>query len=392
MPLPPPASDELFERRLHALSQQSLLRPRRSDARQRASAAAAALARPLIDLSSNDYLGLGRQPLLTVATSPRAGAGASRLIHGTDPQHDALEGALAGWLGVEDSLLFSSGYAANLGVLSCLPERDDIVLSDALNHASLIDGARLSRARVVVLPHRDVAALRHHLQVFADRTVWFVTEAYFSMDGTAPDLAAVADCLQRHGRAHLILDEAHSLGTFGSAGRGLGHASRSATTATIGTFGKAFGLQGAFVAGSRALCSWLWNRARSFVFSTATSPALAAAVLERLELVRGAESTRARLSQLSAEFHGELSRRAPAHCVPGSSGPIVPYLIGGSAQAVAAAEALVANGVLTQSIRPPTVPQGEARLRFTVHAELSSSELELVLRLLATDTALGASP
>src|SRR5690606_8174559 len=146
VPLPPPASDELFERRLHALSQQSLLRPRRSDARQRASAAAAALARPLIDLSSNDYLGLGRQPLLTVATSPRAGAGASRRIRGTGPQHDALEGALAGWLGVEDSLLFSSGYAANLGVLSCLPERDDIVLSDALNHASLIDGARLSRA------------------------------------------------------------------------------------------------------------------------------------------------------------------------------------------------------------------------------------------------------
>lgn len=383
LPLPH-RSDDALARRLARLDELTLLRPRHPDGRDRAQTAACLHGRPLLDLSSNDYLGLARLPLVPTDpdSAPSAGAGASRLIHGTAPQHNALERALSDWLATEDALLFSSGYAANVGLVSALAGPDDVILSDALNHASLIDGARLARAEIRILPHRDVNALREQLEALPRRTIWFVTEAYFSMDGTQPDLPAVNDCLSRHGDAHLVLDEAHSLGVFGPEGRGLGYGLEPRPAATVGTFGKAFGLQGAFIAGSRTLCQWLWNRARSFVYSTASSPALAAVLLQRLERVRAADPERAKLSALSQSFHDALLNQLGSHHLTGNLGPIVPYALGTERAALHLAESLLSEGILTQAIRPPTVPHGSARLRMTLHAALSEADLDRVVRAL----------
>lgn len=366
----------LLEQRLADLRERHLLRDRHNAARARAEAGAAALGRPLVDLSSNDYLGLARLP---IAPSGPGGAGASRLIHGTRPAHVQLEAELAEWLGTEDALLFTSGYAANVGLMSALAEPGDLVVSDALNHASLIDGCRLSRAEVAVVPHRDVGALERALRQAGDRTVWVVSEAYFSMDGTSCDLPDIGAVLERYPKAHLILDEAHSLGVFGPEGRGLAADVGVVPSALVGTFGKAFGLHGAFVAGSRDLCAWLWNRARSFVFSTASSPALVEAASERLRLVRGATAERARLQAICSAVHGHLSERYAERKVRGSHGPITPLLIGAEEAAVRVASQLADCGILTQAVRPPTVPQGTSRIRLSLGSHLADDDLPYAL-------------
>ena len=380
-------SDEQLGQRLAQLDQSALLRSRNPGARANAAQAAARHGRALIDLSSNDYLGLAARPLVSAPyASTAAGAGASRLIHGTAREHEALEKALAEWLGTEDALLFSSGYAANVGLVSAIAAAGDVILSDALNHASIIDGARLSRAEVHVLPHRDLPALRAHLDSHAGRTVWYVTEAYFSMDGSSPELPSVVEALKRHGRAHLLLDEAHSLGTIGAEGRGLGHQLDPRPAATVGTFGKAFGLQGAFVAGSKTMCNWLWNRARSFVYSTATSPVLTAALISRLNDVRRAEPERRRLAALSLLFHEALDKHSAGRSIRGSRGPISPYLVGDDRAALELSSTLLEQGILTQAIRPPTVPSGTSRLRMTLHAGLNETDLDTVLSALHAAT------
>jgi 8-amino-7-oxononanoate synthase len=363
---------ELLEQRLAQLLNSGLLRDPASPLRRRAEAASEHLGRPLIDLSSNDYLGLAHLP---IAPTTGGGAGASRLIHGTRPAHRQLEAELAKWLDTEDALLFTSGYAANVGLVSALAEPGDLVLSDELNHASLIDGCRLSRAEVKVLPHRDVSALARALEAAGERTVWVATEAYFSMDGTTCDIAAVAEVLRSYPNAHLLLDEAHSLGVFGPSGRGRAAAAGYAPAALMGTFGKAFGIHGAFVAGSRDLCTWLWNRARSFVFSTASSPALTEAVSERLRLVIGATAIRHRLDSLCEAFHLQLQSHFPERRVRGSVGPITPLVIGSPDAAVAVAQALADRGVLTQAVRPPTVPMGTSRIRLSLGAHLEHAQL-----------------
>jgi len=316
-------------------------------------------------LCSNDYLGYAAWP---VAETAPAGSGASRLISGDHPHHREAERALATWVEAEDALLFTSGYAANVGLLSSLASRGDLVISDTLNHASIIDGCRLSRADVEVVPHRDVEAVRRRLEGSVHRRRWVVTESYFSMNGQSPDLRALRSVCDAHG-AGLIVDEAHALGVFGPGGRGLCAEASVRPDVLVGTLGKAVGLQGAFVAGPAVLRRWLWNRARSFVFSTGPSPVLSATVPTRVATIVEDDGRRGRLLRASEALRVGLRERG-AHIPEDNHGPVIPWILGGEADAVAMSRALLARGLFVQAIRPPTVPAGTARLRFTLNAAL----------------------
>jgi 8-amino-7-oxononanoate synthase len=332
-------------------------------------------------LCSNDYLGFAadsRELRAVAGSPPPSGAGASRLISGHHAEHAALEAALAAWVGLPAALVFSSGYAANVGTLAALCGEDDVIVSDALNHASIIDGSRLSRARVAVVPHLDAAAVDAALAAPARRK-FVVTESYFSMDGDSPDLPRLRAICDAHGAA-LIVDEAHALGVFGPTGAGSCRAVGVVPDVLIGTLGKAVGMQGAFVAGSAALASWLWNRARSFVFSTGIAPWLAAALRLRVARVIAADAERARLAAIVARVRSAFSERpgGPAPIAP-SHGPIMPWLCGTPERALALRDQLLARGVFVQAIRPPTVPTGTSRLRITLHARLSDADIDRLL-------------
>ncbi|MEY2936614.1 MAG: hypothetical protein RL033_7363 [Pseudomonadota bacterium] len=306
----------------------------------------------------------------------RVGAGASRLVSGTTFEHEALERELAQWLDVDACLLFSSAYAANVGALSALALQGDAVFSDELNHASIIDGCRLSRAETVVIPHRDLPALAEALsRPRPERSVrWVVTESYFSMDGTSPDFAALRALCDRH-EAALVVDETHSLGVFGPEGRGLVAAAGVRADLLVGGLGKAFGLQGGFIAGSRSLQQWLWNRARSFVFSTGLSPWLCDRGRLHLQEVRGAEGARRRLVTLGMQLERALAA-ANIPLPPGRHGPLFPIVFGTEGAALAAAERLQQLGVRAQPIRPPTVPRGTARLRVSLRADMTEADVD----------------
>ncbi|MBN1612662.1 MAG: 8-amino-7-oxononanoate synthase [Polyangiaceae bacterium] len=341
-----------------------------------------------VDACSNDYLGYARESVSRetemALLTHRLGAGASRLIRGTHQAHVDLESRLADWVQLPAALLFSSGYAANVGALSALAGPNDIILSDALNHASIIDGCRLSRAEVIILPHCDAPALREALARTPAKTRrWVVTESYFSMDADTPDLTEVRGICDSSG-AHLVVDEAHALGVFGPEGRGLCASLGVVPDVLIGTLGKALGTQGAFVAGPTLLRTWLWNRARSFVFSTATSPALAAITANRVARARRDDPARRRLEHLAASLRKTL--RQSGLVVPSLSfGPIVPVIIGDTRRTVRTATALSALGIRVQAIRPPTVPDGTARLRITISASTSDAEFNrLTAALVAT--------
>ena len=384
-------TERFLENALDELEAQSLLRDA-DGGRQRAEAIAAAreLGVEFIDASSNDYLGLARcvvsRETLNALEGLEPGSGASRLIHGTRAPHEELEQALSSWVGLPRALTFASGYAANVGLMSALGVPGSLVVSDALNHASIIDGCRLSKAEVRVVPHLDLAAVERALQESPAELRWVVTESYFSMDGDGPDLKALAAICERN-RAGLVVDEAHALGVFGPEGAGRCAEAGVVPDALVGTFGKALGAHGAFVAGSERLRSFLWNRARSFVFSTAPSPLLARLGMLHVKQVRAADAERRRLTALTAELRSELQRKGQA-VLEGSFGPIVPVLAGSNERALAAAAALRAEGILTQAIRPPTVPAGTARLRVTMTAAQSSTQLarlaEALLRTVGT--------
>lgn len=337
----------------------------------------------LLDLTSNDYLGLAAEEVPPeIGAGVRYGAGASRLILGTHQEHAALEAELASWTGFEQALLFSSGYAANVGALGCLLGPGDVVFSDALNHASLIDGCRLSRAAVRVLPHRDLAALEAGLESSGGATArWVVVESYYSMDGVSPDLAELRALCDRHD-AHLYVDEAHGLGVFGERGAGLCAERGVRPDVLLGGLGKACGGQGGFVASSTAVRDWLWNRARSFVFSTAPSPALTSLLIDRVRRVRTAEDRRRRLRQAIELFRQRLTELG-VPLIAGSHGPIVGVPLGEAERALRLAATLRAQGILTQPIRPPTVPPGASRLRLTVTAGHAPDDLERVASALA---------
>lgn len=325
-----------------------------------------------IDASSNDYLGLAAASVsretLEALVGAEFGSGASRLIHGTRPAHEKLEAELADWAGLPTALLWSSGYAANLGTIAALADAESLIVSDQLNHASIIDGCRLSRARVVVTPHRDVAAVRHALIHRNERRALVVTESIFSMDGNAAPLRELREVCTAHGAA-LLVDEAHALGILGPNGAGLCSLEGVLPDGLVGTLGKAVGLQGAFVAGSPALRSWLWNRARSFVFSTAPSPVVTALALHQVRLARAADHQRARVLETARAVEGALRARGVPLC-PDLRGPILPVLLGDNDRALRVAARLRQRLILTQAIRPPTVPPGGARLRLTITSRL----------------------
>jgi 8-amino-7-oxononanoate synthase len=328
---------------------------------------------------SNDYLGLAGR----TGARERAGSGASRLVHGDLPVHARLEEACAGLVLQPHALTFTSGYAANVGLLAALAGPGDLIVSDAWNHASIVDGARLSRARIAVVPHLDIAATERALAGRHGGRAFVVTESYFSMDADSPDLAGLRKVCDTHGAA-LLVDEAHALGVLGPEGRGLCAEAGVRADAVVGTFGKAFGAAGAFVAGCAALQAWLWNRARPFVFSTGLAPVLAATALEGVLLAGREPERRRRLLEATRQMRSGMLELG---VTLGGHGPIMPWVVGEPAAAMALAEALGAEGYDVRAIRPPTVPEGSARLRLTVTAAHGAEEvggfLEAVKRLQA---------
>jgi 8-amino-7-oxononanoate synthase len=347
--------------------------------------------RPALLFSSNNYLGLASHPALRAAAVDAiaqwgCGAGASRLIAGHLALHADVERRLAAFKGTEAALLFPSGYQANVGAVTALAGPGDHVFSDALNHASIIDGCRLSRAAVHVYPHADVAAL-DRLLAAAPRTGrrLVVTDAVFSMDGDRAPLADLV-ALARHYHAHLVLDEAHSAGVLGTRGAGLAEATglTDAVAVHVGTLGKALGGAGAYVAGSATLIELLVNRARSFVYTTALPPASVATAAAALDVVAAEPDRRARVLAHAARLRDGV--RALGLPTDGDT-HIVPVLLGDNARALAFAAALLARGVLVQAIRPPTVPPGTARLRVTPMATHTDAHVDRALAAFAAAAA-----
>jgi 8-amino-7-oxononanoate synthase len=279
-------------------------------------------------------------------------------------------------VGCASALAFSSGYTANVGLLSAMAGPGDLVVSDALNHASIIDGIRLSRARTVVVPHLDLGGVERALRDrAASGRAFVVTESYFSMDADAPDLRALRQICDRHGAA-LFVDEAHALGVLGPGGAGLCAAAGVTPDALVGTFGKSFGAAGAFVAGCPSLTAWLWNRSRPFVFSTGMSPVVAAAALAGMQAATNEPERRDRVLAASGQIRKGLQALGVSLL---GFGHIVPWVVGDPREAVALAARLCAEGVDVRAIRPPSVPNGTARLRLTVTAEHTAADIERAL-------------
>lgn len=336
--------------------------------------------RRVVCLCSNNYLGLAHDPAITEAARKAAekegvGAGASRLITGTMGAHLEAEEKLAQFVGAPAALLFSSGYAANVGSIQALVGRDDVLFSDALNHASLIDGARLSRAEVHVYPHRDLSGLRGLLERHrrGKRRALIVSDSVFSMDGVIAPVEGLA-ALAMEFDAGLMIDEAHALGVLGPDGAGVCASVGVAPDVLIGTLGKSFGVAGAFVAGSQELTALVRNRARSFVYSTAPPPVLARAVVAALHRVREADDSRARLLRHADTLRIELRRLG--FDVKSGSTQIVPVLIGANDRTMRLSAELLERGVFVQGIRPPTVAEGTARLRLTPMATHQTEHIE----------------
>lgn len=343
---------------------------------------------------SNDYLGLARDPRVTEAFVQAAkrygtGSGASHLISGHTREHHALEEELAAFTGRERALLYSTGYLANLGVLGALLGRDDRVFEDRLNHASLIDAALLSRAELIRYRHRDVAAVEARLATAPRGRAVIATDGVFSMDGDVAPLADLAAVAERRD-AWLMVDDAHGLGVVGARGRGALEIAQLDTRAVpilVGTLGKAFGTLGAFVAGSRDLIELLMQTSRTYIYTTALPPAVAAATRAALAIVADADAERARLRAHTATFRREVGQLGLT--LLDSDTPIQPIVVGTSARALAASEALWARGLWVSAIRPPTVPEGTARLRVTLAANHTDSQiLQLVDGLAAVARAL----
>ncbi|MEW6330530.1 MAG: 8-amino-7-oxononanoate synthase [Pseudomonadota bacterium] len=344
-------------------------------------------AQTLLSFCSNDYLGLANDARVIAAFQQGAqrygvGAGASHLVSGHSRAHHALEEELAEFTGAERALLFSAGYMANLGVLGALTDRNDAIFEDRLNHASLIDAARLARARVTRYPHADVARLAEILN-HAPRAGLVTTDAVFSMDGDIAPLAGLARLASEHG-ARLLVDDAHGLGVLGENGRGtLEHLGLRPVSPVIlmGTLGKALGVFGAFVAGEEALVETLIQRARTYIYTTALPPAVAEAVRASLRIVREEGWRRERLRALVARFRAGAERLG-LRLLP-SPTPIQPVVLGTAEAALAASRRLRERGILVPAIRPPTVPEGSARLRLTFSAAHEEAHVDRLLEALA---------
>jgi 8-amino-7-oxononanoate synthase len=337
----------------------------------------------LLSFCSNDYLGLANHPRVIAAFKVAAdrygvGAGASHLVSGHSAAHHALEEELAALVGAPRALLFSTGYMANLGVVVALTERHDTIFEDRLNHASLIDAARLARTRVKRYAHGDVAQLGRLLaETTGDKLI--VTDAVFSMDGDIAPLREILQLAQNHD-AWLLADDAHGLGVLGNDGRGsfahLGLAVQSPAI-LMGTLGKAFGGFGAFVAADEVIIETLIQQARTYIYTTALPPAVAEAVRAALRVAQDEPWRRERLRVLIARFRRGAEQIGLS--LAASHTPIQPLILGESNAALAASQALRARGMLVPAIRPPTVPQGAARLRITLSAAHDETEVDRLL-------------
>ncbi|HWZ57391.1 MAG TPA: 8-amino-7-oxononanoate synthase [Gemmatimonadaceae bacterium] len=337
--------------------------------------------REMLDFSSNDYLALAGDPRVAAAAtaalaSGPLGAGAARLISGDHPLHEALERALADYKRTEAALLFGSGYLANIGTIPALVGPRDVIYADRLNHASLIDGCRLSRAEVRTFAHNDMAALADMLA--ADRGRFrrrlIVVDSVFSMDG---DLAPLCELvpLARAYDAWTYVDDAHATGVLGQGGRGSAEhwAVEGQIDVIMGTLGKALGTAGAFIAGSRTLIDYLTNRARAFVYTTASPPAIAAAALEALRIATTEPERRTRLRAAARRLRSGLGIDGP------NDGHIIPIPFGDADRTMRVAAALNDQGFLVGAIRPPTVPDGTSRLRLTVSAAHEPADIDALL-------------
>ena len=369
--------------------------------------------RHYVSFCSNDYLGLAADPRPAAAAQRvlarcGTGSGAAALITGYDVEHARLEEALADFLGRPRALLFSSGWAANLGVLRALLGRGDRLIADELNHASLIDGGRLSGAEYVRVLHRDIAGFERALDALGEignrdgkdekweRRTLVVTDSVFSMDGDVADLPSLSQLARAHGAA-LMVDDAHGFGVLGANGGGAaehffpspsGAGSRSRVPSPdiyIATLGKSLGASGAFVAGSEALIEYLIQRARSWVFSTAPPPAIAAAACESLRVLRAEPERRQRLQDNIRRFHdgarqlGFAAPDTPQSPIANPATPIQPLLLGEAARALALSRALFERGYWVAAIRPPTVPAGTSRLRVTLSATHTAMQIDGLL-------------
>ena len=376
-----PGADDMARAELEALRERGLLR---SLEPLRTPPGAEVELRPgerLINFSSNDYLGLAADARIARALAEGArawgsGAGASRLVCGDFlPQHQ-LERELARFEGSESALLFGSGYAANCGILPALAGPEDLIVSDALNHASIIDGCRLSRARVEVFPHADLDSAERLLETAARRKI-VVTDSVFSMDGDRASLRGLRELCAASG-AFMIVDEAHATGLIGPHGAGLAAELDVAADVRMGTLSKAFGGAGAYAASSRAVCELLVNRARPLIYSTALPPALACAALESLRIVAGPEGDerRSRLWSNVRRFAAGLRSLGVA---AREDSPIFPLMLGAPERAVETAAKLREQGILAKAIRPPTVPAGSSRIRFALSAAHTETHIDAAL-------------
>ncbi len=345
------------------------------------------------DFCSNDYLDLSRDPRLREfligrlqeeAGSRPVSAPSSRLLRGNTQHHRLLEERLARFKGTEAALIFPSGYQANLGLLSALMGPRDRVVSDRLNHASIIDGIRLSGARKIIHPHRDLEAMRTALSSPHPRgRTFLITESLFSMDGDIAPLDQYADLAEEWG-ADLIVDDSHATGLFGArSGSGLTEhfGIEKRVAAIISGCGKGLGVAGAFVAGPRTVIEYLINTCRSFIFTTSTPPLLLYALEAALEIIRSDPERRERVLKLSRRLRRRL--RAQGLDTLDSAGPIVPVILGDNRSALAVAHRLREQGLDVRALRPPTVPAGTARLRISVHANHTPEQLDRLCRVLA---------
>ena len=350
-----------------------------------------------IDFGSNDYLALANAPRLkeavtaALAAGTPVGAGGSRLLRGNCDEHERLEFQAARHFGAETSLFFGGGYVANFSVLTTLPQRGDLLVLDALVHASIHEGARAGRAEVRVSKHNDAGSVEETIRSWRAEggtgRVWIVAETLYSMDGDfAPleDLISIAD----RSDAYLLIDEAHATGVYGPGGKGLtaDYCSRE-NLVVVHTCGKALGAAGALVTASRTLRDFMINRCRPFVFATAPSPLLAVAVAEALSILRDEPERRRRLASLVAFTHREMEARCGQRF---SSSQIIPYIVGDDRLAMVLAAALQARGFDIRGIRPPTVPEGTARLRISITLNVTENDVSAMLEALAAERGITA--
>jgi 8-amino-7-oxononanoate synthase len=341
-----------------------------------------------IDFASNDYLALASAPRLrnavaaALAEGVAVGSGGSRLLRGNAQEHEALEAAAAAFFGTEAALFFASGFAANAALFATLPQRGDLVVHDALIHASAHEGMRLGRATCVAAAHNEAQAfedaIRQWRQGGGTGTAWIAVESLYSMDGDRAPLTALAEIAERH-EAILLIDEAHATGVFGTSGRGLAEAlDGRENVVTLRTCGKALGCEGALICGPQVVRDFLVNRGRGFIFSTAPSPLMALAVGESLHILGDEPERRDRLHALIAHAEHAL---APAGIQPTGS-QILPLVIGDDAATMRAAEVVQAAGFDVRGIRPPTVPLGTSRLRISLTLNASAQDVDRLARLL----------